>query len=121
MIGDRVWECASRFRLVVGPLSLDQYRSFLPHGEAYAQLRDMVSLYAGPEFEWELVPLLEEKSVPLSWLGNSGLLLGWSSWLGVRYEETSASDLGLEMTPRLSDRDQPAEYSVEGHAPAPWH
>lgn len=102
--GARVWDSATRFRIIIGPLSLDRYRQFLPNGEAYAELADLVSLYVGPEFEWELVPVLEVQQVPYSWLGNQGLLLGWSSWLGVRYEETDAGDLGLQMVPVLSQR-----------------
>jgi hypothetical protein len=39
--------------------------------------------------------------VPLSWLGNAGLLLGWSSWLGVRYDDDDAADLNLHMAPRF--------------------
>ena len=62
----------------------------------------MVSLYVGAEYEWELVPVLERHEVPYSWAGNPGLLLGWSAWLGVRYDDIDARDLVLPMTPRLS-------------------
>ena len=99
--GTRVWDSTTRFRIIVGPLTLKAYRSFLPSGESYAALRDMVSLYVGVEYEWELVPVLESHEVPYSWAGNPGLLLGWSAWLGVRYEDVDAHDLVLPMTPRL--------------------
>ncbi|MFN9209373.1 MAG: type VI secretion system baseplate subunit TssG [Betaproteobacteria bacterium] len=99
--GARVWDCTSRFRIYVGPIGLAQYRAFLPSGTAYAQLLDLVSLYAGPEYEWELIPILAHDEVPLSWLGNAGLLLGWSSWLGVRYDDDDAADLNLHMAPRF--------------------
>ena len=98
--GNRVWDATTRFRIVIGPIDDHQYAAFLPHGEAYAQLRDLVSLYAGVEFDWELVPVLQRGDVPLSWLGNS-VLLGWTSWLGVRINDTNASDLALAMHPRL--------------------
>ena len=98
--GSRVWDATTRFRIVIGPVDHAQYASFLPHGEAYAQLRDLVSLYAGVEFDWELVPILQRGDVPLSWLGNS-VLLGWTSWLGVRVNDTNASDLALAMHPHL--------------------
>ena len=92
---------ASVYLPMLGDLTLAAYRSFLPNGEAYAQLRDMVSMYVGVEHEWELVPVLKREEVPYSWAGNPGLLLGWSSWLGVRYEDVDAVDLVLPMTPRL--------------------
>lgn len=100
--GARVWDCSTRFRIKVGPMPLPRYRQFLPHGPAYAELRDLVSLYVGPEWEWELVPVLQAQEVPYSWLGNQGLLLGWSSWLGVRYEDSDAGDLSLAMGARLA-------------------
>ncbi len=100
--GTRVWDSSTRFRIIIGPLTLAAYRGFLPNGASYAQLRDMVSLYVGAEYEWELVPVLERHEVPYSWAGNPGLLLGWSAWLGVRYDDVDARDLVLPMTPRLS-------------------
>lgn len=106
--GARVWDCATCFRIYIGPLDLRRYRSFLPHGEAYAQLGDLVALYAGVEYEWELVPVLQSSEVPYSWLGNQGLLLGWSSWLGVRYDSRDAADLKLPMAPNLRPRALPA-------------
>jgi len=98
--GSRVWDATTRFRIIIGPIDQAQYTRFLPHGEAYAQLRDLVSLYAGVEFDWELMPVLRRAEVPLSWLGNS-VLLGWTSWLGVRVADADALDLRLAMHPRL--------------------
>ena len=106
--GTRIWDSTTRFRIVVSGLTLETYRTFLPNGEAYAQLRDMVSLYVGVEHEWELVPVLRREEVPYSWVGNPGLLLGWSSWLGVRYDDVDANDLVLPMTPRLHAMPAPA-------------
>jgi type VI secretion system protein ImpH len=99
--GMRVWDATTRFRIVVGPLSMDAYRRFLPSGQAYAELRDLVSLYVGAEYQWELVPVLVRGAVPFSWIGNPEWLLGWSSWLGVRYKDVDGRDLVLHMTPRL--------------------
>lgn len=109
--GSRVWDCATRFRLYIGPLSLERYREFLPHGRSYAELADLVTLYAGVEYEWDLVPILEAPQVPYSWLGNEGLLLGWSSWLGVRYDTTDAADLNLHMAPSFKPKPESSMQS----------
>ena len=111
--GTRVWDSTTRFRIVVSGLTLETYRTFLPNGLAYAQLRDMVSLHVGVEHEWELIPVLKRENVPYSWVGNPGLLLGWSSWLGVRYEDVDAEDLVLPMTPRLQAA-PPIEAALAG-------
>lgn len=109
--GERVWDCATRFRIRMRGLSLTRYFSFLPHGEDYAQLRDLVSLYAGPEFEWELVPELLAGEVPPARLPNPNLLLGWSCWLGVRHDDSDAADLSLPMLPKMAPR-QPLEFET---------
>ena len=116
--GARVWDCANRFRILVGPCSLARYREFLPRGRAHRELHDLVVLYAGPEWEWELVPLLQREEVPYSWMGNEGLLLGWSSWLGVRYDTADADDLRLGMSPRLAASAQPGQPRM-GYAATP--
>ena len=108
VVGTRLWDLCTRFRILVGPLSLERYHRFLPGRDDYEHLGDIVSLYVGVEFEWVLVPILHRDSVPISWLGNTGLLLGWSSWLGVRSkdaEEIDAQDLMLAMSPRLNSAD----------------
>lgn len=115
--GSRVWDCSTRFRIVIGPLSLTRYRQFLPHGPAYKELSDLVTMYVGVEFEWELVPELQAGEVPYSWLGNEGLLLGWSAWLGVRYEQDDAEDLGLQMAPVLARLQPPAGCATEPLGP----
>jgi type VI secretion system protein ImpH len=110
--GAMVWDSATRFRILLGPVGLARYREFLPHGPAYRQLHDLVVLYAGPEWEWELVPLLRHDEVPYSWIGNEGLLLGWSSWLGVRYERTDADDLRLGMSPLFTAHTSPQKATA---------
>jgi len=93
--GERVWDCQSRFRIVVGPLSLQDYERFLPGRDSLRSLSDWVRNYVGFEFSWDLQLVLRKPQVPLSWLGNS-TYLGWTSWLGVRLAEDDAADLVLE-------------------------
>jgi type VI secretion system protein ImpH len=94
VIGERLWDCQSKFRIVLGPLSFDDYQRFLPDGRSYARLADLVRLYIGVELAWDLQLVLKPRQVPLSWLGNS-VLLGYTSWLGVRLEQNDAADLVL--------------------------
>ena len=102
VIGSQVWDATTRFRIVLGPLPLASYRRFLPNGDSHVRLRDMVSLYVGVEYQWDLVPVLERQEVPDSRAGDPCLQLGWSAWLGSRDAKTDARDLLLPMTPRLS-------------------
>lgn len=94
VIGERLWDCQSKFRVVLGPLGFDDYQRFLPNGRSYARLADLVRLYVGVELAWELQLVLRQEQVPLSWLGNS-VFLGYTSWLGVRLEDRDADELVL--------------------------
>jgi type VI secretion system protein ImpH len=91
VIGGRTWHAQSRFRVVLGPLSFKDYERFLPNGKSSRALHDLIRLYVGLEFSWEVRLVLGKDEVPLAWLGNS-VWLGWTSWLGVRLTDKDAAD-----------------------------
>jgi type VI secretion system protein ImpH len=90
--GAEVWDSQSKFRLHVGPLSLEQYEAFLPGGTLIGKLVDWVRLYLCYEFEWDVRLVLQKEEVPPLTLGQRGRL-GWTSWLGRRQAATDAGDL----------------------------
>jgi type VI secretion system protein ImpH len=97
VIGAKVWDCQTRFRIEIGPLTLAQYERFLPGGESMKRLRDWVLNYVGYELSCEMQLVLEKPEVPAVELGQSGAL-GWTSWLGRRRAEAPAKDLVLGIT-----------------------
>jgi len=101
VLGDRVWDCTTRFRIVAGPMTLLRYCHFLPGGQARTELIDLVAHYAGIEFDWELQLVLQYPEVPACILGTEAPRLGWTSWLGQRQNERDADDLRMSMSPRL--------------------
>jgi type VI secretion system protein ImpH len=76
---------------VVGPLTHARYLDFLPIGESLVRMISLIKLYVGNDFRFEIQLVLQNKEVPLSWLGND-VRLGWTSWLGVRVTDTDARD-----------------------------
>lgn len=103
--GSRVWDRQHRFRLQLGPLSLAQYRHFLPDGAGWVPLLAWVRQLAGLSFCWDValvlapaerpVPLLGSREVPAKPLAHApsaqqstrqgqrlGTRLGISTWLG---------------------------------------
>jgi type VI secretion system protein ImpH len=90
-LGESVWDAQTGFRIIVGPLPHKRYLDFLPNGLSLPRLMDLVRLYVGDEYRFDVQLVLQEKEVPFSWLGND-VLLGWTSWLGVRLEPTDAND-----------------------------
>jgi type VI secretion system protein ImpH len=84
ILGEKVWDCQSRFRVRLGPLTLKAFRTFLPGSALFLSLVQIVRLYAGLEFGFDVQLSLKAPEVPACQLlseGEQGAYLGWSSWL----------------------------------------
>ncbi|VWC91849.1 type VI secretion protein [Burkholderia lata] len=91
-LGVAVRDAQSRFRIVLGPLSLDAYRRFLPGGPHARQLAQWVREYVGIEFDWDVQLELAADAVPAIALGaRQGV--GRTTWLGQRLQPGPARDL----------------------------
>lgn len=105
--GDRVWDRQYKFRLHLGPLTLAQYRRFLPGQRSITELRDWVRHYVGLGLAFDVVVHLCAAQVPPLRLGRHARTaetttqLGWTTWLGKRGAQADRSDLRLSSA-RLS-------------------
>ncbi|MCI0151593.1 type VI secretion system baseplate subunit TssG [Paraburkholderia sediminicola] len=81
MPGTRVPDRQHRFRIVMGPLDLDQYLRFTPQGADLPKLIEWVRAFVGYEFAWELELRIKARSASPAAMGGSQRL-GWSGWLG---------------------------------------
>lgn len=107
-IGERVWSNASKFRLRIGPLPLEEYKRFLPGTPALARMRAIVRNYVGDQFDWDVNLVLRGEDVPQAQLGAS-TQLGLTSWVGSEPHEAEVADLYLTpMAAMSSDRAQAA-------------
>ncbi|WP_157269362.1 type VI secretion system baseplate subunit TssG [Azohydromonas aeria] len=79
--GSKVWDRQFRFRIVLGPLTLAQYRGFLPGGAARAPLRDWVREAIGQHLQWELQLVLARDEIPEARPARR-VQLGFTAWLG---------------------------------------
>lgn len=95
MIGGRAWDHQSKFRIRVGPLSLQDYARLLPGGRSLRAVKAIVRNYVGDQLDWDLSPVLAEAEVPRIRLGRSGRL-GWTTWLMSRPLGRDADDLKLD-------------------------
>jgi type VI secretion system protein ImpH len=93
--GGTVWDRQHKFRLELGPLTLDEYEAFLPGGDLLDPLVAWVRTYLCFELAWDVRLRLRENEVPFMELGRAGRL-GWTSWLGRRTAGSDASDLCLD-------------------------
>ncbi len=95
ILGTEVWSCQHKFQVVLGPLSYENYESFLPGGRRMGHLTALVRNYAGDEPAWDLLLILKRKEVPRFCL-DGRQRLGWTTWLGERPVEEDAADLVLD-------------------------
>ncbi|WP_343079624.1 type VI secretion system baseplate subunit TssG [Ostreiculturibacter nitratireducens] len=91
-LGSRVWSRNAKFRIRIGPLSLDEYKRLLPGGDSLDRLRSIVRSYVGDSLDWDLNLVLVRNEVPQAILGNT-VRLGQTSWIGTRKTDNDADDL----------------------------
>jgi len=83
-LGDEVWDRQARVRLVLGPLTREQYERFLPTGSAYEPLRKLTRFYSHDQLDYEVQLVLEQEAVPGLVLGADDAVpdaLGWATWI----------------------------------------
>lgn len=95
VVGDRVWDVQGKFRLRIGPLSYKQFQRFTPTGDDLRTITEMTRLYVGPEFEFDVQPVLKAAEVPWCQLSadqTDGPRLGWNTWIHAREFDHDADD-----------------------------
>jgi type VI secretion system protein ImpH len=95
ILGERVWDVQSKFRLRVGPLDYQQFCRFMPVGDALRPMAQLSRSYVGMEFDFDVQPVLKGEEVP--WLrltaeGPDHPRLGWNTWVRAKPFEHPVSD-----------------------------
>jgi type VI secretion system protein ImpH len=79
-LGERVWDCAGKFRVVFGPVGYATFERFLPGRESLERLVAIVRTWTSDELSWDVQVILKQAEVPGTKLdARSGL--GWNTWL----------------------------------------
>lgn len=84
VVGERVWDVQSKFRVRLGPLTWRQFRSLMPDGFELRPLCQLIRTYAGPDLDFDVQPVLKAEEVPPCRLVASqtdGPRLGWNTWV----------------------------------------
>ena len=96
IVGGSVYSPASAFEIKIGPLSAEEYETFLPAGENAKLVREIVTATIGLELQWRVRLLRDPKTVSNMALGQSGVgRLGYDTWMGVSDDNTPIDDLVL--------------------------
>jgi len=98
-IGSEVCLNQWRFRLRLGPMSLETYDSLLPEGDAFQLLSSVIRLATGAEYDAEYTLVLKKEEVPALRICTSAdadgarpCRLGWTTWLGSHDFDRDADD-----------------------------
>jgi type VI secretion system protein ImpH len=90
VVGDRVWDAQSKFRVRLGPLRYDQFLGFLPDRSSVPErkaiflLAHLVRLYVEPTLDFDVQLILAAEEVPECQLvesGGFGARMGWNTWI----------------------------------------
>jgi type VI secretion system protein ImpH len=84
VVGERVWDRQSKFRLRLGPVHYEDFQRFLPGGEGLLALAELTRSYVGPEFDFDVQVLLHGEEVPWCRLQSETAdppRLGWNTWV----------------------------------------
>ena len=99
VLGSHSFDMTGGFRVRVGPLPWEAFRRFLPTGDLLRPMSDLVRTYVGPEFAFDVVPILAPNEAPACRLSDEGPdvpRLGWNTW--VRRDPVAKTFSGVGFT-----------------------
>lgn len=102
VLGTRVWDQHARFEIELGPLSLEDFESFLPTEWRFGVLCDLVRFYVKDEFEFNVRLVLKADEIPNVALSTEPAL-SWMSWLGPSRNVTTGTN-GNGHHPRAAEQ-----------------
>lgn len=86
--GDHVHDVSGKFRIWMGPIDFETYARFLPNGDWFHELRNLVRISLRDQLDFDLGVIIEPEQVPRCTLGrDSRSQLGWAAWLGGERKE----------------------------------
>ncbi len=95
IVGSRVWQVQTKFRLRFGPMKLPELVRMLPNQGSFKRLKTWIRNYCGDELFWDARYVLLASEVPTTQLGSGGFL-GWTTWVNTRKPERDAEDLLID-------------------------
>ncbi|MBP2293213.1 type VI secretion system baseplate subunit TssG [Azospirillum rugosum] len=95
MAGERAWDVQSRFRVVIGPVSYQDFDPLLPGGTRLERVAALTRFQVGEALDFDVQLVLKREEVPECRLAEAGAFqprLGWNTWLKGGEFEVDAGD-----------------------------
>lgn len=81
IMGNKVYDVQTKFRITIGPLALEEFESFFKEGFNSKRLIEWVRFYVGEEHDWDVQLILAKPEIPKFILGDHNKV-GLTTWLG---------------------------------------
>ncbi|MBT8401185.1 MAG: type VI secretion system baseplate subunit TssG [Rhodothermia bacterium] len=82
MLGERVFDIAGKYQVILGPLGLEQFEACLPGRPGANKIRYLTRMYAPDFLDYDVILRLRTAEVPKPRLGDQRRKLGLNMWLG---------------------------------------
>lgn len=107
--GAAIHDFGGSFRVVIGPVDYEDYRSLSPGSANIDALFALTRLYVGPTLDFDIQVVLKKEHIPFCQLGEDGdpPRLGWNSWARIGSADRDSGD-AIIAEPRPKRR-QPTE------------
>jgi type VI secretion system protein ImpH len=100
--GTRVHDVQGRFRIVLGPVGLEDFQRFLPGRDSVTRLLALVRSFLHDELAWDVQVVLRRDAVPATRLSATARL-GWTTWLSSGPARHDASEYCIDPLTRLGN------------------
>ncbi len=88
VLGQEIEDRSGKFRIKITKLSYECFVKFLPDGEYYIALKEIIDYILRDQLEYDIELQLVEQEVPtLSLSHHNQEKLGWSTWVGLHEQE----------------------------------
>lgn len=81
LLGSKIYDQNSKFRIILESLSFEEYQSFFKDKLNYKRMKEWVEYFVEQEYSWEIQPILKQESIPSLEL-SAKYQLGMTTWLG---------------------------------------
>ncbi|CAM3798373.1 Type VI secretion protein [Bordetella sputigena] len=103
VLGARIWDRQSKFRLVAGPIGKRDMRRLLPGTDSHRRLIEWVELYTGGLLHWDLeLRVAPEAAACMRFDGNARL--AYTSWLGAGGKPGKSPTLRIQPRRHFNDK-----------------
>jgi type VI secretion system protein ImpH len=100
VVGTKVWDDQSNFRVVLGGLKFTEFQAFLPNGTAHKSMKSIIRFMVGEELDFDVQLKLKAKEVPgtiLTTRAKRRPMLGWTSFLKTKPFKQDDDQVILQM------------------------